>query len=77
MDTEYKGGGLTRGHGDRPSELRQQPVPHLSTWPVCPQVGGDTPTSEFSSCGTYSWEPSGAGRGPSLAPSLFPGPARG
>lgn len=25
-------------------QLRQQPgAPHLSTWPVCPQVGGDTP----------------------------------
>lgn len=44
----------TRGHWDRPSELRQQSgVPHLSTWPVCPQVGGDTPTtSEFSTWGT-------------------------
>lgn len=47
--------------------------PRLSTWPVCPQVGGDTPTSALSTCGTCSWAPSGAGS--VLAWHPLPGPA--
>lgn len=49
--------------------------PHLSTWPVCHQVGGDHRPLEFSTCGTCGWNP-GHGECPTvLAPSLPTGRA--